>query len=1126
MNTICRILSPLSFALVWAALTLTGYAQTGNSYIFPGITTNNDITIGNLNPVPTTATVAFYDNSGKLNSLSLELASGTQTRVNPATVALQSFTGSVVISSAIPLSVSADQFEGNTAFDFIYPSPLSTTLLIPITAAEGASVEVDVFNPGPNQAEVKVVLVQSNGAHNEARTATVDPLHSNTFNLGTSAAASYAFVTTSNILRPVSPVAAAAVIRNFAPGASVAGAATRTDFAVAQSTPANIYTKTTEVPFFAQGPDYFTLVQIDNLSNSTQTISVTATQADGTPFPGTSNPASIVLPPYGAVRQEMAQMFGSTSIGFATGTISAVSQGTLFSGNPTGGPPAPITASVAIGNLSQPGFAVLTPVAAQTTFALQLRGTGREFFTGLSIRNPGANDAHALLTFVLDQGTTLSSETITVPHGKSINGTLADLFPEAVGNGYILVNSDVPITIVGLDGRSDNTALAARLPVYASPQFTPAPQQDFLIVGTVRDQNSGINGQNIGVPNVALVLSGPVEATTATDLAGTYSFHDLPPGRYTLTPLPVGFTASPGGTTVVITNTNSHNNDFAIGLTTPGIQTINPASAQLVSSNPGSSAAGLPVAVQGTNFVNPTTFTGNIFTQNINQFTTGTVFVFADSQVPTSVSSPTFLTATVPSSLLVTTGTVQVRVRNLGPSGDFVDSVPFSFIVGSAPPQLTSVTGVPSPLIAGKVTSSFQVTVNGSGFTPATRVRVNFIDRPTTFVNQNQVLGTVLPADLTIPGFVPITVQNPNTVDSTPFQMPLLYPIPALAQISPNQLTAQLELNAQPILVTLSGTDFSQSPTNPLDTAVVQVNGTAIPTQYISTTQLTALIPPNLTAVPGVLQIAVANPTPNLASSNAQPLFVNNPVATITSVNGGGVSWNPNSPPNDFFIQSIVITGQNFSPNAVAWVNLPCDKLGLRQALSTVRNSAEQVIANIPIRCAGTYSLAVANPQPGGGLSAPANLVVPSVAAATGANATTLFFENAVPAIASIDGGAVSWNPNTPAGQTINQSVVITGTNFLSTSVVWVDSPCDSLGLRQALSTVLSGPNQIVATIPIGCAGTYSIAVANPAPGGGFSGSVSLVVSSMSVAMLSDVKSVTGVKPALKPALQSGFTVE
>src|SRR5207244_1314791 len=100
-------------------------------------------------------------------------------------------------------------------------------------------------------------------------------------------------------------------------------------------------------------------------------------------------------------------------------------------------------------------------------------------------------------------------------------------------------------------------------------------------------------------------------------------------------------------------------------------------------------------------------------------------------------------------------------VRNLGPSGDFVDSSPLTFLIGTGPPLLSSVTGVPTPLIAGQAPASFNLTVNGSGFTPATRVRVNFFDRPTTYVNQNQVIGTVLPSDLTIPGFVPITVQNP-----------------------------------------------------------------------------------------------------------------------------------------------------------------------------------------------------------------------------------------------------------------------------------------------------------------------------------------------------------------------------
>ena len=968
-------------ALLSGGLSPEAFSQ-GFSYIFPGITTNNDITIGNINPQQATVTINFYDSSGKLNSLSADLAPGTQTRVNPNTVALTTFSGSVVVNSPIQLAVSADQFEGTTPFDFIFPSELASSLLIPFLPGDTASADVSVFNPGPNQAEVKVVLMQADGTHTQTRTATVNPLHTATINVSSASNISYAYVTTANILRPITPVAASAVIRNFnAATAGAAGALQRTDFAVVPAVPNTGFTKTTQIPFFAQGPDYFTLVQIVNLSNVQQTFSVTARQADGSLVPGTNNPASnIVLSPYGSIRQEMATMFGSTPTSFATGTITATSQGTLdIHGNPTGAPAGLVTAAVAIGNLSEPSMAVLLPTPAQTNFALQLRGTGREVFTGLSLLNQNTNDAHASLTFVLDQGTTLSTVPITVPRSQEVIGTLADLFPEAVGNGYILVKSDLPITVVGLDGRSDNSALAARIPVYASAGFTAPPQQSYLVVGTVRDQNIGINGQNIGVPDVAFGLSGPIEATTASDAAGTFMFRDLPPGRYTLTPLPVGYTVTPGGSTIVITNSNSRGNDFAIGLTSPGILTVNPASAQLVSASP-STTTNLPVQVQGSNFIQPTTFTGNIFTGNINKFTTGSSFVFADSQVPTSVSSPTFLTAAVPQTLLVTTGTVQVRVRNLGPSGDFADSPPLPFTIGTAPPQLTSVTGVPNPLIAGHVSSAFTVTVNGSGFTPATRVRVNFLDRPTTYVNQNQVMGTILPGDLTLPGFVPITVQNPNTVDSVPFQLAVLYPIPVISQMSPSSLTAQVALTAQPVPVMITGVDFSQSPTNPLDTAVVQVNGTPVPTQYISTTQLTALIPPNFVAVPGVLQVAVANPQPNLAASNAAPLFVNNPVPVIMSIDAGNVSWNPNSPPNDFFNQQVVITGQDFSPAAVAWVNLPCDNLGLRKALSTMRNSSTQIIATIPIRCAGTYSIAVGNPQPGGGLSAPATLAVPSVA--------------------------------------------------------------------------------------------------------------------------------------------------
>src|SRR5262249_29532166 len=167
--------------------------------------------------------------------------------------------------------------------------------------------------------------------------------------------------------------------------------------------------------------------------------------------------------------------------------------------------------------------------------------------------------------------------------------------------------------------------------------------------------------------------------------------------------------------------------------------------------------------------------------------------------------------------------------------------------------------------------------VSGSGFTPASQVRVNFLSRPTIYVNPNQVIGTVLPGDVTIAGFVPITVQNPNTVDSTPFQLPVLYPIPTVTQISPNSMASQVALNAQPVQITVNGANFGQNPNNLLDTAVVLVNNTPVVTQYLSATQLTALIPASFIATPGVLQTTVTNPQPNLAPSNAAALFVTNP---------------------------------------------------------------------------------------------------------------------------------------------------------------------------------------------------------------------------------------------------------
>src|SRR5262249_58308873 len=153
--------------------------------------------------------------------------------------------------------------------------------------------------------------------------------------------------------------------RDCAPG--LLGSVARKALAVLSAVPQDRFRTKSSVPFYAQGPDYFTLVQVDNLSSSQQTVAITATRADGTPLPGTNNPASVVIPGYGSTRQEMSTLFGTTATSFSTGTITVTSQGTGTASGATSGPKGPVEASVGIGNISEPNFAVILPTTSATT---------------------------------------------------------------------------------------------------------------------------------------------------------------------------------------------------------------------------------------------------------------------------------------------------------------------------------------------------------------------------------------------------------------------------------------------------------------------------------------------------------------------------------------------------------------------------------------------------------------------------------------------------------------------------------------------------------------------------------------------------------------------------------------
>ncbi len=181
------------------------------------------------------------------------------------------------------------------------------------------------------------------------------------------------------------------------------------------------------------------------------------------------------------------------------------------------------------------------------------------------------------------------------------------------------------------------------------------------------------------------------------------------------------------------------------------------------------------------------------------------------------------------------------------------------------------------------------------------------------------------------------------------------YPVPAITAISPVSLAA----TSPAFTLTVTGTGFASG-------AVVQLDGTAKPTTFVSATQLTAAIPATDVASVGTHTITVVNPTPGGGASNGVTLTVTTPPAaptlssiSPTSVSAGGAAF------------TLTATGSGFAGNSVVQVN------GAGRVTTFV--SATQLTATIlasDIASGGTAAITVFTPAPGGGTSSPSTLTV------------------------------------------------------------------------------------------------------------------------------------------------------
>ncbi len=284
---------------------------------------------------------------------------------------------------------------------------------------------------------------------------------------------------------------------------------------------------------------------------------------------------------------------------------------------------------------------------------------------------------------------------------------------------------------------------------------------------------------------------------------------------------------------------------------------------------------------------------GAAFTLTVN----GTVFTQASqvrwnsTPLSTTYVSATQLKATVPAPAISSFSTVGISVVNPG----VVLSAPLSY--PAVVPTIGSLT--PANWVVGG--PNFTLTVNGTSFTPNSKVFWNDGALPTTFGSATQLTATVSTTLLPRPGPIQISAVTPFGAASN--SMVYLAAPPSVTSLTPASTTA----TGPDFKLCVIGTGFSPG-------ATVQWNTTALVTTFVSASKVCAPVLASQIATVSTLLIGVLNSDGN---SSFRIQFPVTPFVPIITAGGVVPIYNSSSTVQPGSWASIY--GANFATDTFFW---------------------------------------------------------------------------------------------------------------------------------------------------------------------------------------------------------------